>query len=76
LKGSIFVFIGIMWLLMIIGGGIAAMILGPISITGYGDLNQIFSSVIQAIAAVLLVVAWIIILSKTKNWVFRKQITN
>jgi len=76
LKGSIFVFIGIMWLLMIIGGGVAVMILGPISITGYGDLNQIFSSVIQAIAAVLLVVAWIIILSKTKNWVFRKQITN
>ncbi len=76
MKGSIFVFIGIMWLLMIIGGGIAVMVLGPISITGYGDLNQIFSSVIQAIAAVLLVVAWIIILSKTKNWVFRKQITN
>ena len=76
MKGSIFVFIGIMWLLMIIGGGIAVMILGPISITGYGDLNQIFSSVIQAIAAVLLVVTWIIILSKTKNWVFRKQITN
>ncbi len=76
MRGSIFVFIGIMWLLMIIGGGIAVMILGPISITGYGDLNQIFSSVIKAIAAVLLVVAWIIILSKTKNWVFRKQITN
>ena len=76
MKGSIFVFIGIMWFLMIIGGGIAVMVLGPISITGYGDLNQIFSSIIKAIAAVLLVVAWIIILSKTKNWVFRKQITN
>ena len=67
---------GIMWFLMIIGGGIAVMVLGPMSITGYGDLNQIFSSVIKAIAAVLLVIAWIIILSKTKNWVFRKQITN
>lgn len=76
MKGSIFLFLGIMWFLIIIGGGIAVLILGPISITGYGDLNQIFSSVIQAISAVLLVVAWIIILSKTKNWVFRKQITN
>jgi len=76
LKGSIFVFLGIMWFLMIIGGGIAVMVLGPISIMGYGDLNQIFSSGIQAIAAVLLVVAWIIILSKTKNWIFRKQIAN
>ena len=76
MTGSIFIFMGIMWFLMIIGGGIAVMVLGPISITGYGDLNQIFSSIIKAIAAVLLVVAWIIILSKTKNWVFRKQITN
>jgi len=76
LKGSIFVFLGIMWFLMIIGGGIAVMVLGPISIMGYGDLNQIFSSGIQAIAAVLLVVVWIIILSKTKNWIFRKQIAN
>jgi len=76
LTGSIFIFMGIMWFLMIIGGGIAVMVLGPMSITGYGDLNQIFSSVIKAIAAVLLVVAWIIILSKTKNWIFRKQITN
>ncbi len=65
-----------MWFLIIIGGGILVTVLGPISITGYGDLNQIFSSIIKAIAAVLLVVAWIIILSKTKNWVFRKQITN
>ncbi len=76
MTGSIFIFMGIMWFLMIIGGGIAVMVLGPMSITGYGDLNQIFSSVIKAIAAVLLVVAWIIILSKTKNWIFRKQITN
>ena len=76
MKSSIFVFLGIMWFLMIIGGGIAVMVLGPISITGYGDLNQIISSGIKAIAAVLLVVAWIIILSKTKNWIFRKQITN
>ena len=52
MKGSIFVFLGIMWFLMIIGGGIAVMVLGPISITGYGDLNQIFSSGIKAIAAV------------------------
>jgi len=76
LKGSIFVFIGIMWFLMIAGGGIVVTVLGPISITGYGDLNQTFSSGIKAIVAVLLVVTWIIILSKTKNWVFRKQITN
>ncbi len=58
MKGSIFAFIGIMWILMIIGGGIIVTLLGPISVTGYGDLNQIFSSGIQAVIAVILVIVW------------------
>lgn len=74
MKGSIFVFIGIMWILLIIGGGIVVTILGPISVSGYGELNQIFSSGIQAIIAIILVVIWILILSKMKNWIFQKEI--
>lgn len=74
MKGSIFVFIGIMWILIIIGGGIIVTILGPISVTGYGELDQIFSSGIKALIAVILVVIWILILSKMKNWIFRKEI--
>ena len=63
-----------MWILLIIGGGIVVTILGPISVTGYGELDQIFSSGIQAIIAIILVVIWILILSKMKNWIFRKEI--
>ncbi|KAG2480202.1 MAG: hypothetical protein NPMRth3_590005 [Nitrosopumilales archaeon] len=74
MTGSIFVFMGIMWFLMIIGGGIAVMVLGPISITGYGDLNQIFSSGIQAVIAVILVIVWIKVLSKMTKWIFHKEI--
>ncbi|MFB5611553.1 MAG: hypothetical protein ACE5R3_02690 [Nitrosopumilaceae archaeon] len=74
MKGSVFVFIGIMWILIIIGGGIIVTILGPISVTGYGELDQIFSSGIKALIAVILVVIWILILSKMKNWIFRKEI--
>lgn len=74
MKGSIFVFIGIMWVLMIIGGGIVVTVLGPISVIGYGDLNQIFSSGIQAVIAIILVIIWILILSKIKNWIFHKEI--
>jgi len=74
MRGSIFVFIGIMWILMIIGGGIIVTLLGPILVTGYGDLNQIFSSGIQAVIAVILVIVWIIVLSKMTKWIFHKEI--
>ena len=74
MKGSIFVFIFTMWILLIIGGGIVVMFLGPISISGYGELDQIISSGIKAVIAIILVIVWVIILSKMKNWVFHKEI--
>ncbi len=74
MKGSIFIFVFTMWILMIIGGGIAVTILGPISITGFGDLNQIISSGIKAIIAVILVIIWIVVLIKMKNWIFHREI--
>jgi hypothetical protein len=63
-----------MWILIIIGGGIAILILAPISISGYGDLDLIISSGLKAIVAIALVVAWIFILSKVKNWIFSSQL--
>ena len=71
---SIFVFIFTMWILLIIGGGIVVIILGPISISGYGELNQVIASGIKAIIAVILVIVWIIILSKMNKWIFHKEL--
>ncbi len=71
---SIFIFIGMMWALLIVGGGIVVTILGPISITGYGDLNQMIASGIKAIIAIILVIIWIVILSKMNKWIFHKEI--
>ena len=71
---SLFVFIFAMWILIIIGGGIAILILAPISISGYGDFDLIISSGLKAIVAIALVIAWIFILSKVKNWIFRSQL--
>ena len=71
---SIFGFIFAMWILLIIGGGIAVLILGPIEISGYGSFDQIFSSGIKAIIAIILVAFWIFILSKMTKWIFNKQI--
>jgi hypothetical protein len=59
---------------MIIGGGIAVTILGPISISGYGELNQMIASGIKAIIAIILVIVWIIVLSKINKWIFHKEI--
>ncbi len=67
-------FLFAMWILILIGGGIVVTILGPISITGFDDLNWIISSVIKGGIAVSLVIIWIFILLKIKNWIFRKEI--
>jgi len=69
-----FGFLFSMWLLMLIGGGIAVIILGPISITGFGELNGMISSGIKGLVAIVLVVLWILTLSKVKNKIFQKQI--
>jgi hypothetical protein len=59
---------------MIVGGGIVVTLLGPISISGFGDLDWFLASVVKAIIALVLVVIWILILSKIKNWIFKKEI--
>ena len=71
---SIFVFIFAMWVLIIIGGGIAVLILAPIEITGFGEFNLILSSTIKAVISIGLVITWIFILSKVKNWIFHSQL--
>jgi len=63
-----------MWILIILGGGISILILAPISISGYGEFDLILSSGIKAIVAFGLVVAWILILTKIKNWIFETEL--
>jgi len=74
LKSSLFGFLFGMWILILVGGGITVTILGPFSISGFGEFDWFIGSVIKAIVAIILVVIWIIILSKLKNWIFRKEI--
>ena len=74
MKSGIYGFLFAMWILILIGGGIVVTILGPITITGYGDMNWFIASVIKAIVAIILVVIWILVLTKMKNWVFKKEI--
>jgi len=62
-----------MWILIILGGGIVVIILGPIAISGYGDFNYILTSGLKATVAIILVLLWIIILSKMNKLIFKKQ---
>lgn len=74
MKIGLFGFLFAMWALIIAGGGILVTILGPFSISGYGDLDLLLTSTLKAIIAIILVVIWVLVLSKLKNWIFRKEI--
>jgi len=74
MKSDLFGFLFAMWVLILVGGGIVVTILGPISISGFGEFNLFIGSVIKAIVAIILVILWILILSKLKNWIFKKEI--
>ena len=74
MKIGLFGFLFAMWALIIAGGGILVTILGPFSISGYGDFDLLFTSILKAIIAIILVVVWVLVLSKLKNWIFKKEI--
>ncbi len=74
MKGSIFIFVFTMWIILIFGGGIVVTVLGPINVTGFSDLNQVISSGIKAIIAIILVIIWILILFEIRNRIFHKEI--
>ena len=74
MKIGLFGFLFVMWALIIAGGGILVAILGPFSISGYGDLDLLLTSILKAIIAIILVVIWVLVLSKLKNWIFKKEI--
>ena len=74
MKFRLFGFLFGMWVLIIIGGGIIVGLLGPFSLQPFGDFHWIITSGIKATIAIILVIIWILILSKLKNWIFKKDI--
>jgi hypothetical protein len=74
LKSGLFGFLFAMWVLMLAGGGIVVTLLGPITISGFGEFNWLIASIIKAVIAIVLVIIWILILLKLKNLIFRKEL--
>ena len=71
---SVFAFIFAMWVLILVGGGLLVLFIGPISFVGTTDINPMLNSIIKVIIALILIFFWGLILTKVKNWIFQKQI--
>ena len=76
MKSGLYGFLFAMWVLIIIGGGIMVVLLGPFTIQQFGEFHWIIASGIKVIIALILVVIWIVILSKLKNWIFKKELNS
>ncbi len=63
-----------MWGLILIGGGIMVVVLGPFTIQQFGEFNWMVASGVKVVIAMILIIIWILTLTKMKNWIFRKEI--
>jgi len=68
----IFSFIFAMWVLIIIGGGLMVLFIGPLSFSGFGELDPLVNSCAKVLIAMILIFIWVFALLKIKNWIFRK----
>ena len=76
MKSGLYGFLFAMWVLIIIGGGIMVVLLGPFTIQQFGEFHWIIASGIKVTIALILVVIWILILSKLKNWIFKTELNS
>ena len=68
----LFSFIFAMWVLIIIGGGLMVVFIGPLSFSGDSDLDPLINSGVKVLIAMILIFIWVLALLKIKNWIFRK----
>ena len=78
MKGTpaILLYILVMWLLIIAGGGLLVSIIAPLSVHGFGKLDGLIDSMVKAGIAMILVVLWILVMSEIKDLIFKKQISH
>ena len=74
MRAQIYSFIFLMWVLMLVGGGLMVVFIGPFSLGDFGGIDPIIFSGIKVGIALVLIFIWVLILTKVKNWVFRSQI--
>ena len=71
---KIYSFIFTMWILILVGGGLMTLIIGPLSLGSIEGIDPIILSGIKVGFALVLIFVWIFILTKVKNWIFKSQV--
>jgi len=71
---KIYSFIFVMWVLMLIGGGLMVLVIGPFSLGSIGSVDPIILSGIKVGIALVLIFIWVFTLTKVKNWIFKSQV--
>ena len=74
MSSGLYGFLFAMWSLIIIGGGLMVVLLGPFTIQQFGNFHWLIASGVKVIISLILVVIWILILSKLKNYIFKKEL--
>ena len=69
---KIYSFIFVMWILMLIGGGLVVVFVGPFTLAP--DIDPIITSGVKVIITLFLIFIWIFTLTKIKNWIFKSQV--
>jgi len=71
---KIYSFIFTMWILMLIGGGLMVLVIGPFSLGSIEYIDPIILSGIKVGLALVLIFVWVFALTKIKNWIFKSQV--
>ena len=69
---KIYSFIFVMWILMLIGGGLVVIFVGPFTLAP--DIDPIITSGVKVLIALFLIFIWLFTLTKVKNWIFKSQV--
>ena len=69
---KIYAFIFSMWILILVGGGLMVIFIGPIS--SPVDIDPKITSVVKISLALFLIFIWVLVLTKIKNWISRSQL--
>jgi hypothetical protein len=63
-----------MWVLILVGGGVLVLFIGPTSFEVVYDIEPILNSGLKVLIALILIFIWVFVLTKIKNWIFKRQI--
>ena len=69
---KIYSFIFSMWILILIGGGLVVVFVGPLTFAT--DVEPIITSGVKVLLTLFLIIIWIFTLIKLKNWIFKTEV--